>query len=56
MLSEIHPNNGRAASNLLRLYRIVCSKMHSQEARNYDYYDHDTDDVENVHCVLLSSM
>jgi hypothetical protein len=26
--------------------------MHSQEARNYDYYDHDADDVENVHCVL----
>jgi len=26
--------------------------MHSQEARNYDYYDHDADDIENVHCVL----
>jgi hypothetical protein len=26
--------------------------MHSQEACNYDYYDHDADDVENVHCVL----
>jgi len=34
-------------------YRILCSKVHSQEPCNYDYYDHDADDVKNVHCALL---
>ena len=26
--------------------------MHSQVPRNYDYHDHDADDVKNVHCAL----
>jgi hypothetical protein len=33
-------------------HRILCSKVHSQEPCNYDYYDHDADDVKNVHCAL----
>ena len=33
-------------------YRIPCSKVHSQETCNYDYYDYDADDVKNVHCTL----
>ena len=33
-------------------YRIPCSKVHSQETCNYDYYDYDADDVKNVHCAL----
>ena len=27
-------------------------KMHSQVPGNYDYHDHDADDVKNVHCAL----
>jgi hypothetical protein len=33
-------------------YRIVCSNAQSQETCNYDNYDHDADDVENVHWIL----
>jgi hypothetical protein len=32
--------------------RRVCLKVQSQKTCNYDNYDHDADDVENVHCVL----
>ena len=30
----------------------LCLKMHSQVTCNYDYHDHDADDVKNVHCPL----
>jgi hypothetical protein len=35
---------------------FFCLKVHSQIPRNYDYDDHDADDVKNVHCVLRRSM
>jgi hypothetical protein len=36
-----------------RTHLIVYSNTQSEEACNHDYYDHDADDVENVHCALL---
>jgi hypothetical protein len=32
--------------------RRACSKVQSQKTCNYDNYDHDADDVENVHWAL----
>jgi hypothetical protein len=32
---------------------LVYSDTQSEEACNHEYYDHDADDVENVHCALL---
>jgi hypothetical protein len=31
-------------------------KMHAEVPRNYDYYDHNADDVKNVHCNLQPGM
>jgi hypothetical protein len=33
-------------------YRVICSGVHAEEARNKDYDDHDANDVKNVHCTL----
>src|SRR5471030_2452835 len=31
---------------------MVCSSVQPEEACNEKHYDHDADDVENIHCVL----
>jgi hypothetical protein len=31
---------------------VYGSNVQSEEARNDNYYDHDADDIEDVHCVL----
>ena len=31
---------------------VLASNVHAQETCDYDDYDHDADDVENVHCAL----
>src|ERR1700730_11487421 len=41
-----------ALRSILATLSVFCSKVHSQKTCNYDNYDHDADDVENVHCVL----
>ena len=44
-LSTRRSNNGTAIL-------LVYSDTQSEEACNHEYYDHDADDVENIHCAL----
>jgi hypothetical protein len=42
----------KTAKSPCPLFRIVCSKVQTEEARNDEHYDHDADDVEDIHCAL----
>ena len=45
------PTIGNGPQDESRIVRL--SDTQSKEACNHEYYDHDADDVENVHCALL---